>query len=103
MVLAKVARIDGTGRVLASVALTLALVMLARLPRLLGVPVVVLAKVARIDGAGRVLASVALTLALVMLAAVAQTVDSHQVFLLHHVILFPLCEKSSSVCFLWLL
>ena len=69
----------------------------------MGVPVVVLAKVARIDGAGRVLASVALTLALVMLAAVAQTVDSHQVFLLHHVILFPLCEKSSSVCFLWLL
>ena len=46
VVLAKVARIDGAGRVLASVALTLALVMLARLPRPLGVPVVVLAKVA---------------------------------------------------------
>ena len=50
----------------------------------------VLAKVARIDGAGRVLASVALTLALVMLAAVAQTVDSHQVFLLHHVLILML-------------
>ena len=36
MVLAKVARIDGAGRVLASVALTLALVMLAAVAQTVG-------------------------------------------------------------------
>ena len=38
-----------------------------------------------------------MTLALLMLAAIVQAVDSHQIFLLHFVILSAICEKSSSV------
>ena len=39
-----------------------------------------------------------MTLALLMLAAVVQAVDSHQIFLLHFVILSAICENSFSVC-----